>query len=321
MNGQTKYCFVALFLSGVFCASAALGDAARDAYDKGVDLFEQEAFRESATAFREAIKLKPTWKIYYNIGQAEAAARRYGLALDAFETYLVEGGDEIDDSRREAVIKEIKSFRYLVGTVEVEAPAGLKLFIDDELRATVPLSSVLRVAVGKHRIVLKDNDDIIFDKMMRIVGEETTVIRSDDPGEEPIDTDKSGVDLGGEAGGDGAGGDEKDNASTLSNKTLFGIVIGGVGLAVTIGGIPLFAIGRDYFDKSEKESDLDDHLKWKKEYERYNKLGIALFVSGGVLLTAGTVLLVLGLREQKKASGVSRRFELTPSFNGLTVDF
>ena len=44
-----------------------------------------------------------------HVPMAEAAARRYGLALDAFEAYLVKGGDDITEGRREDVLKDIQS--------------------------------------------------------------------------------------------------------------------------------------------------------------------------------------------------------------------
>ena len=66
---------------------------AKTAFDRGRASFEQQQYKDAADAFREAYDLMPSWKLLYNIGQAEAAGSRYGLALDSFERYLAVGGD------------------------------------------------------------------------------------------------------------------------------------------------------------------------------------------------------------------------------------
>ena len=55
-------------------------------------LYGDKKFKEAADAFRLANHLRRSWKLLYNIGQCEAAAKRYGMALDAFERYVAEGG-------------------------------------------------------------------------------------------------------------------------------------------------------------------------------------------------------------------------------------
>ena len=54
-----------------------------------------ERFLEAVRAFRSANEINPSWKIEFNIGQCEAALKRYGLAMEAFEKYLALGGDEV----------------------------------------------------------------------------------------------------------------------------------------------------------------------------------------------------------------------------------
>ena len=57
--------------------------------------FMDGQFGKAAMKFREANVLKPSWKLFYNIGQCETAAKHYGLALEAFEQYLARGGDGV----------------------------------------------------------------------------------------------------------------------------------------------------------------------------------------------------------------------------------
>jgi hypothetical protein len=74
--------------------------SAKDLFDKASTLFAEDKFEESAAVFIAAYNLKPSWKLKFNIGQAQAAAKQYGLALIAFEEYLSAGGDKIDSERQ-----------------------------------------------------------------------------------------------------------------------------------------------------------------------------------------------------------------------------
>jgi tetratricopeptide (TPR) repeat protein len=90
-------------LGGAAFSAEDPNKAAEEAYESGQPFFAEQRFVESADSFRKAYELKPSWKIFYNIGQAESAAKRYGSALDAFEQYLADGGDEIDATQTRKV--------------------------------------------------------------------------------------------------------------------------------------------------------------------------------------------------------------------------
>ena len=69
-------------------AAPSLGqerDEAAKMFDQGKKHFNEGAFVQAAGAFRKANELRPNWKLLFNIAQSEAAAKRYGLALEAFE--------------------------------------------------------------------------------------------------------------------------------------------------------------------------------------------------------------------------------------------
>jgi len=111
-------------------AALAGDEEAKEWHSQGLELFEAQQYSRAAEAFRRAWALKPSWKLLYNIGQAEAAASQYGLALDAFEAYLVEGADDVPAERHEEVLAEIQRLRVLVGVVELSAPGGAELVVD-----------------------------------------------------------------------------------------------------------------------------------------------------------------------------------------------
>ena len=148
---------VALIIScGLLCCVCAAADEdakAKDAFSKGSELFENEQFEAAAIQFKIAYKYKPSWKLLYNIGQCEVGAKRYGIALEAFEQYLVESGDEISLERRDEVRKETARLRDMVGMLMVKGPAGSELFIDGVKRGTLPLSGAVPVTASKDHLV------------------------------------------------------------------------------------------------------------------------------------------------------------------------
>jgi hypothetical protein len=151
-------------------------------YKEGVLHFEAGRFEEASKAFRAAYDAKPSWKLQYNIGQSEAAARRYGQALDAFEKYLAGGGDEIPAKRREEVLSEVQRLRLMVGVVEVKAPAGSELVVDGFSLGKTPFPGPMRVAVGGHVAVVMYDGKELLRQQINVAGGMTTSL---DAGETP----------------------------------------------------------------------------------------------------------------------------------------
>jgi len=153
---------------------------AKALYKEGVLHFEAGRYEEASKAFRAAYDAKPSWKLQYNIGQSEAAARRYGLALDAFEKYLAGGGDEILAKRREEMLAEVQRLRLMVGVVEVKAPAGSELVIDGYSHGTTPFPGPMRVAVGEHVAVVQHEGEVLLRQQINVAGGMTTVLDAGD---------------------------------------------------------------------------------------------------------------------------------------------
>lgn len=169
----------------VHMPSGAEGQDARSLYTQGVKLFGKGDFVEASQAFRAANQIKPSWKLFYNIGQSEAAAGRYGLALEAFEAYLVQGADQVPEDRGESVLREVQRLRVLVGTINVEAPNGTALEVDEMPRGVTPFKGPVRVAAGMHRVVLRVDDKMVLDKQISVAGGMTTDVKLS---EQPVTT-------------------------------------------------------------------------------------------------------------------------------------
>jgi hypothetical protein len=154
--------------------AAAEEDPALAAFNEAKAHFADGDFVVAAELFKKAWELKPNWKLLYNIGQCEAAAKNYGAALEAFEGYLAQGGDEVSDLRREEVEKELDRFRRLVGYVEVVAPDGADILLDGTVRGTAPLAGTLIVTAGivhELRVVVDGGDRLV--RTLKVTGGQT----------------------------------------------------------------------------------------------------------------------------------------------------
>ena len=136
---------------------------ASEHFKEGVTLFNENKKQEAVEEFNAAYAIKPSWKIMYNIGQCQASLRRYGMAIEAFEKYLGQGGDEVPADRQDEVLAELDRLRRMVGNVKVQGPGGVEIYIDDIQRGTTPMVSAILVTAGvEHRIrLIKNGEEIL----------------------------------------------------------------------------------------------------------------------------------------------------------------
>ncbi len=121
---------------------------ARSAFTQGVALYNAEQYKEALDEFQKAYSLKPKWKILYNIGQCHAVLKQYGLAIDDFEQYLAEGGDDVGTERRDTLLAELDRLRKMVGTVMLDGPDGVEVHVDGTKRVVTPVAAGILVQAG-----------------------------------------------------------------------------------------------------------------------------------------------------------------------------
>ncbi|MBN2718361.1 MAG: tetratricopeptide repeat protein [Deltaproteobacteria bacterium] len=290
-----------------------VNDKAMAEFQKGIDLFEAGKYIDAADSFRAAMAEKSSWKMYYNIGQSEAAAQRYGLALEAFEAYLVAGGDDVPFAKKDEVLAEIERLRLLVGVVELKAPEWSELVIDGYVRGIVPIEGVIRVAAGPHHIQVRCKGEILFDADVKIAGGVTT----------PIDAGNSADEVQNEVNlKQHSTSDNSQSDRAIPKKLLAGIVTGGAGVLVTGLGVAFLIKGTKDADEAEEWNNMTPRpdAKIDKYNDKTLPLNTAMTVAGlalgGAAMAAGTVLIIFGLKEKKK-----RDVSVVPTLGGLSVKF
>ena len=163
-------------------AAAAAGpqkgkDPARVHFDQGVKLYEDGQYEQAAIAFARAYEIKPSYKILFNIGQAEAELEHYALALDAFTRYLAEGGAEVPPERVQLVKSEVERLNVLVGMVNIQcAIEGAKIRIDNETIGETPIAGPFFVDIGKHEVVVSKGQDELLREIVRVAGGQTITL-------------------------------------------------------------------------------------------------------------------------------------------------
>ncbi len=281
------------------CPAAPRADDAKDEHDRGVAAFTGERYEEAADAFRKAHELKPSWKLFFNIGQSEAAAKRHGLALDAFESYLGQGGDDVREARREEVLVEVERLRKMVGMAEIHAPDGATVFVDGVVRGEAPVLGKLPVAAGvTHTVWAVMDGSKLPQKVFKVTGGDTVTVDLDVKVEkepEPIDPEES------------------DDGS--SGMITIGWVAVGVGGALLIGGAitggMALNLDSDLDNDCENEHCLDGR---QSDIDKLNTLSLTTDILMGVGAAAavtGIVLLIVG---HKKKGADEEPVALVPAF-------
>lgn len=297
------------------CPVAPRADDAKNEYDRGLAAFTGERYEEAAQAFRKAYELKPSWKLFFNIGQSEAAAKRSGLALEAFESYLAQGGDDVPEARREEVLVEVERLRKMVGMAKIHAPEGATVFVDGVKRGEASMLGKFPVAAGvKHTIWAVVDGNELPQKVFKVTGGDTvTVDLNEKVGQEsaPVEPVPEPIDPG-----------RSDDGS--SRMITIGWVAVGVGGALLIGGAitggMALNLDNDLYETCPDESCFSDR---QPDIDKLNALSLTTDVLIGVGAAAavtGIVVLIVGYKKKGASEEpVALAPALAPGFAGAVV--
>ncbi|HYQ25778.1 MAG TPA: hypothetical protein VER04_01125 [Polyangiaceae bacterium] len=151
---------------------------ARERYENAVKLYEEGAYDAALVELNRASELRPSYKIYYNIGQVRFAMHDYAAAMDAYRQYLDKGGDKIPPARRDQVQKELTALNQRVAKLVIETDVpGAELFIDDVSVGVTPLNAPLVVNSGIRRISARHPDYLPQSRRLSIAGGAAEKIR------------------------------------------------------------------------------------------------------------------------------------------------
>lgn len=149
-------------------ADVPVSDSAREHFKTGVAFLQdpdgaryEEAYREFKAAYQDS----PSWKILGNLGLSAMKLERDGEAVEAYEKYLKEGGDQIEKNERAQVERDLATTKAGLVWVTIQAnPAGA-YFVDERAPSAGGLvtnryeasNGPLRIGIrsGAHKITAK----------------------------------------------------------------------------------------------------------------------------------------------------------------------
>ena len=167
-----------LFNSGV-SAQAAMPSAEARArasahFRRGVELFQEEAFRAALVEFQRAYEIAPDFRLLYNIGQTKLELQDYLGAAQSYERYLSEAYLDISPERRTEVEGALSALRERVASVNITVNRkDAEILLDDVKIGTSPITSAVMVNVGRHRVTARTKYGATDTEMVDVAGGDT----------------------------------------------------------------------------------------------------------------------------------------------------
>jgi tetratricopeptide (TPR) repeat protein len=287
-------------------------EAARAHFRQGVTLVREGAYEAALVELKRAYELAPDYRMLFNIGQTSLQLNEYIAAIEAFESYLAQGGSHIETERRASVEASLAELQKRVATLTITTDAeGATLAIDGRQVGRTPLSEGIRVNVGRHQLTLTGTDGATVSQEVEVAGGDTREVRLTLP--------RSGL-------ANGSLGKVESSGSTTqtrerSRRDRFGIALLATGGALGAGAIVTGILAKGAHDDHQKEldaarGDAGAIARASDDMQTYALTTDVLAASGGALLVTGLVLLLVPDREERARA---RKVSVGVAKNGLTL--
>jgi hypothetical protein len=281
-------------------AAAPSEEAKREAsghFRRGVELYQEGAFRAALVEFQRAYDIAPDYRLLYNIGQAQLQVQDYLGASRSYETYLAEGGSQIAAERRTEVESALGALRERVARLAIRVNLdGAEVFVDDQKVGLSPLPSTVSVNVGRHRVYARTTDGVEAERILDVAGgdlAEVSVELIPKVVQPPIAV---AAPLPVEA-----------KREPLSRKKRAAIGMWGVALATGVGAIVTGVLASGKSDDLQKELDkkppqeMADRAKANDLSDSSKTLAVTTDVLAATALASGVTGIVLWLVDGKKS--------------------
>jgi hypothetical protein len=146
---------MAALLDPRMAAANEESDAAEAAarFQRGVDMYREGGFEGALAEFRKAYQVSPSYRVLYNIAQAQVALHDFVGAHKSLLQYMSEGGAEISTDRRLQVDEMFAKLSERIARIQVTTNvAGADIRVDDVTVGTSPLREAVAVNVGTRKV-------------------------------------------------------------------------------------------------------------------------------------------------------------------------
>ncbi len=166
----------------------SIDDEVKKHFGLGNDLYGEGRYADALVEYDEAYRLSKNWRVLYNRGQCLVMVRREPEAIEAFERYLAEGGDQVPEARRAAVTEDVQKLRARLGQIALDgAPPNHDVFVDGRMVAATPLAKPLTVGAGSHELAVRAKGQAVgFVTTIDVVAGTTRRITMTAPAQAPV---------------------------------------------------------------------------------------------------------------------------------------
>lgn len=302
---------VTLAQSGDAPVSAETRAEASAHFNRGVELFQEEAYRGALVEFQRAYEIAPDYRLLYNIGQTRLAIQDYLGASKAYESYLVRGGASIPNERRVQVEEALAAMKERIGRISITVSRdAAEIYVDEEVVGTSPLNETVMVNVGSHRISARTSDGATDAKTVDVAGGDVAVVALKLVAAAPALVYR-----------------EEDTSWSEKRRAGFGswiaggaLIVTGVATGVTAGK------AKDDLDKMLKTPEVNQR-EVEDQRQKAHRLAITtdvLLATGAATAVVGTFLWIYGKKEkappgEKKEEARTRQLYLDVGLASLGV--
>jgi hypothetical protein len=122
-------------------------------FQQGVELYREGSYEGALAEFRKAYQISPSYRVLYNVAQAQYALHDFVGAYRVLRQYMAEGGADIASERRLQVDDMSAKLAERIARLEITANVvGADIRIDDVSVGRSPLSEAILVNVGTRKV-------------------------------------------------------------------------------------------------------------------------------------------------------------------------
>ena len=142
-------------------------------FQQGVELYREGSYEGALAEFRKAYQISPSYRVLYNIAQAQYALHDFVGAYRSLVQYLGEGGGEIAADRRAQVDEMSARLAERIAHLEISTNVtGADIRVDDVSVGTSPLPGPVPVNVGPRRVRAVKVGAPVAARMLTVAGKE-----------------------------------------------------------------------------------------------------------------------------------------------------
>lgn|GEM_PF-2426857 len=124
-------------------------------FNRGVEFFQEGMISAALAEFQKSYSEYSHWAVLYNVGVCYYRLGKYEEALEVFDKYIKEGGENIPVERRFAVEKIKVKMAGSFGNIKIDyKDPGLEAIIDAKKVYNSPFETPISVPAGIHTVYL-----------------------------------------------------------------------------------------------------------------------------------------------------------------------